>query len=50
MFYSSILNKLSVYLLKYKLTPVILWKLLPEFDQFHIILPEPKNLLHKFHL
>ena len=49
MFYSTNWQFLCNYLLKYKLTPAILWKLLLEFGKFHRILPEPKNILHKYH-
>lgn len=46
------------YLLKHKRTPVLLWKLYPEFSKFHrvifrviflTILPEPKTILQKCH-
>ena len=59
-FTKSHLNKLSVFCinpLQDKLTPANLWKLQTEFGKsyqigsfFVLILPQPKNILHKCHL
>ena len=62
MFYSPILKKCQsfcTYILKYKVTLFIMWKIKPEFGKFHRMgnilhqflrnLLKPKNILHKCH-
>ena len=63
MFYFPILKKCQsfcTYILKYKVTLFIMWKIKPEFGKFHRMgnilhqflrnLLKPKNILHKCHL